>query len=571
MPVSSVTNRVAYQADGTSAVFPFQYPIFSQSDLGVFVFNSTASLVAMIAPKVLNTDYTISGTADSQGVYRAGANVIFNSSPNAQSIVVVFRSSVVTNGFVVPQNGTIPSTGLNNELDYLTLIDQRLQDQTTRSVRFPDGGHFPTFDPTLPPDIAKHPGWGVLINSSATGFIATPVGSTLFTGILPIQYGGTGTNSAFVRGALVFAGSGGIYASSPGMIWDEVNGVITLGSSFVNAAMVMAGPIQSQGLNVMAGSAILPVLSGPLRSVAGLVTVGSTAASEINGSFSVSQGGTGTSTSYIQYGVIYASSATQMGTVPSAAAGKALVSNGSSAPSFQDVVPTNNVITVSAAYNATTSDHHIIANSSLYIINLYGGVAGRRIRIERGSETLGNPITIAGSNANILVGGITSGSTTIDTLAEALSLTFDGTQWRGDRFIPPSSTAFAPPIFLGVGSSTALDLTWSRVGKGIAITGRFSCGVVSASDARLGLPSGLLTDVVTRSLVVGGWTRNQLSASFKSGTFIQSSLCAFLTFGIDDNQSSGGPFDPLAGNTIFTNSQAVAVRAIFCPISGWKA
>lgn len=268
MALSSVTNRVGYLGNGTSAVFNWGFRVDSPTDLGVFVYNSSATSTALITPQVLNTDYTFVGDISASNVYPNGGNIIFNSTPNPQAAIVIFRSSVVTNDFLVGQFGSIPSTSLNNTIDRLTMIAQRAQDIGTRSTRLPDG--FPyVFDTSLPNNIAQSAGKRLIVNSSATGWTfdetlgqyipntliyattnssitslggAAPgqilisngssaptwgplfSGSSAFSGILSVANGGTGTGSTFQEGTIVFvSGSGGIYTSSANLFWSSSN------------------------------------------------------------------------------------------------------------------------------------------------------------------------------------------------------------------------------------------------------------------------------------------------------------------------------------------------------------
>src|SRR3990167_7679957 len=173
MPISTVTNRVEYQGDGTSAIFAWAYPLHAQAHLGVFAFNTSSTTPGLIMPLTLNGaggyGYTISGNANPSVIYVNGVNIVLNSSPNPQTVLVAFRSSAVTNTFSVPTSGAIPSTGLNNELDYLTLIGQRQQDVATRSIRLHDG-MAGTFDTRLPANIRTAPLKRLMVNSSGTGF-----------------------------------------------------------------------------------------------------------------------------------------------------------------------------------------------------------------------------------------------------------------------------------------------------------------------------------------------------------------------------------------------------------------
>lgn len=290
MAVSTTQNRIAYQGNGSSAVFNFPYRFHAQTHLGVFVYNSSVTDGSLIVPKVLNTDYTISGTANNQGIYVSGANVIFNSSPNAQAQVVIFRSSVVTNDFALSQNGAIPSTALNNELDYLTLIAQRYQDQASRAVKMADG--YPgAFDPNLPANLATSAGKRLIVNSSATGWtfdetlgsyipntvvvstsnssinslpgniaglVLTSNGSSLpswqtisvgsgavstgvITGILAAENGGTGTGSIQPLGGVIFAGSGGVFTSDGAIFsYDNTNNFLGIGTATPDARFTVS-------------------------------------------------------------------------------------------------------------------------------------------------------------------------------------------------------------------------------------------------------------------------------------------------------------------------------------------
>ncbi len=235
MPLSTDSNRITYQGNGSSAVFNYPWRLPGQTSLSVFTYNSSMPAAAMITPQVLNTHYTFSGTANNQGIYTSGGSVIFNSSPNAQTVIVLFQSSALVNNFNVPQNGPISSTGLNNELDYITQIAQRLNDQITRAVRLPDGLGDP-FDTTLPADIRLSPSGILGINVAGDGFDILPavasVNSTafIFSGIWEPQNGGTGTNIAFTPGSVVFAGLSGVYTQDNGnFFYDNTNNRLGVG------------------------------------------------------------------------------------------------------------------------------------------------------------------------------------------------------------------------------------------------------------------------------------------------------------------------------------------------------
>ncbi len=334
MAVSTVTNRVAYQADGTSATFAFQYPLHSQSHLAAFIYNSSVVVGPIITPLVLNTDYTLSGQANSQGIYPTGLNLIMNSTPNAQAVMVIFRSSVVTNGFSVGQNGTIPSTALNQELDYLTLISQRLQDQASLSVRVPDG-YFGTFDPTLPANLAQSANKRLIVNSTVTGWTFDE------------------TAASYIPNSVIVAATNSSITSLGGAATGQF--------------------LQSQGS------------SAPQWAAIGLGT-----GSVLSGALPVANGGTGL-TSLTQYGILYASSATAVSVVPSATSGWLLQSNGSSAPSFAAFAASNiNSGTFAVAIGGTGANSfsasQLLFASSATRVDALPGSAALRYLISNGSS-----------------------------------------------------------------------------------------------------------------------------------------------------------------------------------------
>lgn len=146
MGVSSLVNRVPYNGDGSSVSFSFPYYFFNPADLLVYLYDTIAGGVV---PQVLNSNYSISGTQNAQGLYPNGANVVFVTAPPATSIVVIARAPAETQNYALAQNGNINSAALVQQMDYLTLLVQRLEDQVGRCVQLPDG-FGPTFNPALP-------------------------------------------------------------------------------------------------------------------------------------------------------------------------------------------------------------------------------------------------------------------------------------------------------------------------------------------------------------------------------------------------------------------------------------
>lgn len=601
MAISTVTNRVAYQGDGTSAVFAFPYNISRSTDLGVFVFNSSGiQNIGIIQPQVINTNYTFSGTPDGAGIYPSGGFVVFNSTPNIQSQIVIFRSSVVTNDFVIPQFGGIPATSLNNEIDYLTKLVQRLQDQVSRAVRIPDG-LVGTFDPTLAANLLQSQGKPLTVGSGAVAFTFDPVltapyipntvviattnssitslggdiagrlltsnGSSApswqgfnlnggsVSGVLPTANGGTGTGSSVYQGTLFYAGTSGIYTQLSGAYYDGVN-TLVVGSS--------------QPLSLKLDG----FLAAPLRTTAtGIVISGSTSATtELAGILPVANGGTGTGTNYTQFGIIYASSATQMATVPSATAGLVLTANGSSAPTFQTVAVSNAFATKTANYTATLTDRYINLGSSIFNINLTTAfAAGKELTVRNiNSSTFLASQGLVGSGC--FVNYISS--TSLQTYGEQMDLYFDGTNWHGKRTIPSQWQGYTPTI-LGFGSSVIRHAKFRRIGDSIELDVMWRAATVEAVATSVSMPSTDIRSPNIGSSTVGStaFFGSAIGDSMGSNTaltwVIYQPSSTIVRFGRQIQTQTDAPLEILPANGFASSNARLNLRGSM-QVDGWS-
>lgn len=166
MGVSTTTNRVLTNGDGSTTAFSFPYYFFDQTDLDVFLYDTTAFT---ITPQVLSTHYTISGSVNYQGIYSSGGTVNFLSAPANTKVAVIVRAGLLEQTFAIQENGSIPSQALVQQLDYLTLLVQRLQDQISRVPIVPDGVGV-AWSGALPDSIADQPGKVICVNASGNGF-----------------------------------------------------------------------------------------------------------------------------------------------------------------------------------------------------------------------------------------------------------------------------------------------------------------------------------------------------------------------------------------------------------------
>lgn len=438
MAISSVTNRVQYQGNGSSAVFNFPYEFHAQSDLAAFVYNSSATTPSIIAAQVLNSHYSISGTANASGIYPSGANLIFNSSPSLQAVVIIFRSSAVTSDFIQPQFGPVVSTAINNVLNKRTIVEQRLQEQVTRAMRLHDG-YAPTFDPTLPTNIGILGSSTIMVNGAGTGFAMGPTADQIFSAsssaILAAASAASAATSSTLAGSAavsasnqaVLAGSAALSASnSANLVGSTAFFAILAGSAALSASNSASSSAVSEGLSTVsaglsAASAALAsssaVSAGNLVVLANSAAVSAGAQAVLAGSAALSASNSAAAansifpTPFTQYSVGYASSTSQMAFVPSAADGAILTAHGSSAPTF--TLYTKPTITT---FNTSAGVYTPPAGCTYLRVRMVGGGGGGQgsgggvVNPASGANTNFSTLTaIAGSSGLSGGGGFATG------------------------------------------------------------------------------------------------------------------------------------------------------------------
>lgn len=128
-------NRESYTGAGSTGPYSFPHPLMAQADLAVLkVLDSTGVATTL----VLDTDYTLSGTADSVGRYTNGVNITTASPVAAGYTLVAYSDPDLTQGLDLVENDIFPAEETEKALDRLTLIARRLKDLIQRSFRLPD-------------------------------------------------------------------------------------------------------------------------------------------------------------------------------------------------------------------------------------------------------------------------------------------------------------------------------------------------------------------------------------------------------------------------------------------------
>jgi len=165
MAISSTTTRVSYAGNGATTAFAFAYYFQTSADLVVVLKNNT-TLVETV--KTLTTHYTISGT-QTNGVYASGGTVTMLTAPSASETLIIYRDPAITQSVDYTENDAFPAETVEQALDKLTMITQRLDTRIDRSIVLPEG-FIATFDLSLPADLDDAADKVPLINATGDGF-----------------------------------------------------------------------------------------------------------------------------------------------------------------------------------------------------------------------------------------------------------------------------------------------------------------------------------------------------------------------------------------------------------------
>lgn len=126
------------------------------------------------------------------------------------------------------------------------------------------------------------------------------------------------------------------------------------------------------------------------------------------------------------------------------------------------------------------------------------------------------------------------------------------------------------PTTNGLGTVASVEMKWRRIGDSIEIAGNLTTGTTTASEARVGLPSGLTSAAISNIRIAGVTFPDNVDGGSNISalsTLIEPSV-TYLTFGFRNGASA--PLTKQNGSSIFANSTRVSINALV-PISGWTA
>jgi hypothetical protein len=270
MTIGTAGNRISFNCDGVTKIFPIPLQAYLAGDFTVMLTSPTGGETTL----TLNSDYSLasSGTL----------------APTAWTLTTLPASAYATGNtlqaFVNPtqvqqtqyvQGQAFPSLAVQTNLDRLTQMVQRLQDQVNRSVIAPDGDVAPAM---ALPIAANRKNGTMIFDSNGNAAIGTVVAGTLSTAVLA-PFLGLSQSAGEVAAGVVPTN----FAYPPGHVWRygaDPTGVADATTAINNALLSNNRVYAPKGTYVASGT--LNMISGQTFYGDGAATVLQFANSNLN-------------------------------------------------------------------------------------------------------------------------------------------------------------------------------------------------------------------------------------------------------------------------------------------------
>lgn len=125
MTVTVTTSRASYATNGVTTAFPIPFYFLSNSDI-VALFTNAAGAVSAL---VLTTDYTLVGAGVPAGGTLTTTGVLANG-----GTLTLYRDPAVTQALALVENDPLPTQPVQQALDKLTMLVQRVRDLISRAL-----------------------------------------------------------------------------------------------------------------------------------------------------------------------------------------------------------------------------------------------------------------------------------------------------------------------------------------------------------------------------------------------------------------------------------------------------
>lgn len=242
MTIASAGNRVSFNCNGVSTVFPVPLQSYLATDFDVLLTSATGTQTLL----TLNSDYALAASSTDQPPKWTLTTLSVTPYPTGSTLQALINPDQVHQTQYV-QGQAFPSAAVQTDFDRLTQMVQRLQDLSNRSIVAPDGdvnpilglpiaisrsNTYPTFDVNGNLSVAKTLPSGTLSQGSIGSFLyptlAGEVGvvSNVYSYGNVRRFGATGTgatdDTVAIKNAALSAsalGGGAVYLPTGTYLW----------------------------------------------------------------------------------------------------------------------------------------------------------------------------------------------------------------------------------------------------------------------------------------------------------------------------------------------------------------
>ena len=126
MTVSSSTNKVSYNGNGSTTVFAYTFKIFDEDDLTVIIRDASGTETT----QTITTHYTVSGVGNA-----GGGNVTMLTAPASGETLTILREQDLLQGLDLVPNDPFPAQSLEDALDKLVFMVQQHDEELARTIK----------------------------------------------------------------------------------------------------------------------------------------------------------------------------------------------------------------------------------------------------------------------------------------------------------------------------------------------------------------------------------------------------------------------------------------------------
>jgi hypothetical protein len=200
-----------------------------------------------------------------------------------------------------------------------------------------------------------------------------------------------------------------------------------------------------------------------------------------------------------------------------------------------------------------------------YVSGLSGLTAGTTYYLDAstaGALTSTEPLTTGYISKPVLIADSTTSGYVIESR---------GIQNAAGVSLPVSDWTAYTPTFTGFGTVSTSAFYWRRNGDSIEIEGTFTSGSSTATEARVTLPNGLVSDStkIPAIRMCGIYLRDETTTSH-GGTILIEPNVSYFTFGSADGFSGNSTNSISKANGLGIGS-VFKITGVKIPISGWSS